>query len=1118
MTFNLWRSVLRRFILRSFVVYSVSLCSFLAWADESFRVAKLMESPSLNPDGSQLVFAWGGDVWRVNSGGGIAQKLTSELSNETQPKFSPDGKQIAFVSDRNGPSQIYVMSAEGGVPSQKSFHSEDYQLADWFPDGKSVLAIAARDHFWRNAERMIQVNVEQRDVEKVLVDAHVTGAAVSPNGKMLLLTREGERWWRKGYRGERASQIWSYDLERKVFTELLHEGFECRSPVWGRNNRSFYFTKGSDDGFALWQYRFPKSAEQSPKSKELIGFDEDSIVQPTVSRDGKVLVFRHLFDLYVYRFGIDERPSRIDIRLQENALRDDHLRQVFNKANEVAFSADGLDMAFKAGGDVWIMDTELKEPVQATRTSGEERDLVFSPDGKSLLFVRTTDGQSDVWKMEPKDRKSPWWQQTEFVETRISESMETERSLRFTHDGKKLVYEESDGDLLVRDLATGETAVLHDGFSAYTFSISPDNKWVAYATADEYFNRDVWLVPIDRSQAPINVSRHPDNDGEPVFSPDGKILAFTGTREDDEVDIYYVYLEEKLSDESSRDRRLAKAFETVKKKRFSAPDSKSKESESKGASQLLQKAKAVAETWLKPIVIDLDGIHLRVRKIATSNTSDRGLIFSPDSKKLAFEAKVDGKEGTYYVEFPDRLQPKLLSATTLTHAQWPKAADAILGLNKGVPARLEATDKLTTFGFVAKHEASKSGRFREGFSAAWQVMRDVWYDAKLGQRNWDEIRRKYVEVASLAPDAKSFTTVVEMMLGELNGSHLGFTSQAESSPTSDAKPTWRTEVAHLGVRFVDSYNGPGLLVRDVLPNGPADKQKSRLVAGDIILSIDGTTVDPRSDLTGLLTGTLDRDIRLQVRRSKETLEGTKKVAQSNEFSATIRPITYTQARELLYEHWLNHNRGLVEKGSNGKLGYLHIKLMDTSSFHEFETQLYRVGYGREGLVIDVRDNRGGSTTDYLLTALTQPQHAFTIPRNGVPGYPQDRLVFATWSKPIVVLCNQNSFSNAEIFSHAIKTLGRGKLIGVQTAGGVVSTGSTTITDLGTLRVPFRGWFSIESGEDMELNGAKPDFILWPQPNEIPTGIDKQLELAIEVLRDEVSKVKPAVEARYTTQR
>src|SRR5438067_5751589 len=160
---------------------------------------------------------------------------------------------------------------------------------------------------------------------------------------------------------------------------------------------------------------------------------------------------------------------------------------------------------------------------------------------------------------------------------------------------------------------------------------------------------------------------------------------------------------------------------------------------------------------------------------------------------------------------------------------------------------------------------------------------------------------------------------------------------------------------------------------------------------------------------------------------------------------------------------------MVDRLSKGTLGYLHIAAMDMTSFYKFEEQLYAAGAGKDGLVIDVRENGGGSTTDHLLTALTQPVHAITVPRGGGQGYPQDRTVYATWNKPIVVLCNQNSFSNAEIFSHAIKTLKRGRLVGVPTAGGVVSTGGTAIMDIGYLRMPFRGWYVLGSGEDMELN-------------------------------------------------
>jgi tricorn protease len=222
----------------------------------------------------------------------------------------------------------------------------------------------------------------------------------------------------------------------------------------------------------------------------------------------------------------------------------------------------------------------------------------------------------------------------------------------------------------------------------------------------------------------------------------------------------------------------------------------------------------------------------------------------------------------------------------------------------------------------------------------------------------------------------------------------------------------------------------------------------------------------------------------------------------------------------LYKGWINDNRAMVEKLSKGTLGYLHISAMDQTSFKKFEEDLYEAGAGKEGLVIDVRENGGGSTADLLLTALTQPRHAFTVPRDGGQGYPQDRTVFATWHKPIIVLCNQNSFSNAEIFSHAIKNLGRGKLVGVPTAGGVISTGATTVMDVGLLRLPFRGWYDIKSGQDMELNGATPDVIIWNEPGDLAKGKDRQLEKAVGLLLTDVEneKAKPKLTPKYATER
>jgi tricorn protease len=233
---------------------------------------------------------------------------------------------------------------------------------------------------------------------------------------------------------------------------------------------------------------------------------------------------------------------------------------------------------------------------------------------------------------------------------------------------------------------------------------------------------------------------------------------------------------------------------------------------------------------------------------------------------------------------------------------------------------------------------------------------------------------------------------------------------------------------------------------------------------------------------------------------------------------TFPPISYLQARQSLYGMWMDDNRSAVEKQSQGTLGYLHIQAMDMPSFHKFEEMLHFAGAGKKGLVIDVRENGGGSTADLLLTALTQPVHAYTVPRGGsVPGYPQDRKIFASWTKPVVVLCNQNSFSNAEIFSHAIKTLKRGRLVGVPTAGGVISTGGTSIMDVGFLRLPFRGWYLAGNGEDLELNGAIPDVVIWPKPGDTA---DRQLEKAVQMLSEDVKifEARPLPAPRKASQR
>ncbi len=1095
---------------------------------------RLAQQPSLSPDGETLLFVRGGDIWRVPTRGGQASRLTSDASKESQPIFSPNGDRIAFVSNRTGSDQVYVMPATGGKPKQLTFHSEGYSLQDWYPDGKNLLVLAARDHHWKASSRFFRISSRKRSAEELLFNGYGAEGKISPDGKTLLFVREGERWWRKGYLGSRSAQIWTFGLETGKFSQVVDTAAGDRSPVWNSDSQSFFYcsSHGAKNGARnLWQCEL-----DTEKTSQLTDFDDDLVATPTISADGTAIVFSKLFDLYRWHPKEAGDAEKVSIKITATDEQANAYRRILTVATDAAFSDDGLEIAFISGGDLWVMETELKEPVRITSTAEFESDPIFAEDGNAIFFVGWNDGQPDIWKVERDDPSLYWWQSEEFKLTQMTDDEETESNLQLSPNQQDLLFVHGRGDLRVLHLDKGKAETLVDAFSTPAFDVSPDGKWIVYARTDDNFNSDIWIAPIDGKSEAINISRHPDDEYGPKWSPDGSKIAFYGRRSDDEIDIYYVYLTRKDNDVDSRDRRLKKTLESLRKSRSKStssakpaatakktsessaqdekPDSKeeakkdsktdekkkSKADEKKDSKTDGQKKTELAEDKkpdLPEVKIDFERIHRRLERLSNANSSERVLGWSPDGSKLIFTGRVKNDSGTWYVSFPDELTPKKITSSSGSIKGWLKSPDRMLWLVNGVPAAQPLSGSGKSYSFSAYQQLNRSERFRAGFDAAWRVMRDAWYDENYGNHDWDQIRKKYRDAAFRARDMSEFGRVVTLMLGELNGSHLGFYPSADLGARSKSSGQWNVSTAHLGVRFDEEHKGPGLKVKDVIAGGPAADSGSLLSVGEIVLAIDGMKVKGGMDLTRMLNGRSSRDIELTVKPTGK---------KDSVRSVLIRPTSYSRIRSLLYDKWQDDNREMVaQKDEN--IGYLHIEGMNWSSFLEFERELFDVGYGKDGLIIDVRDNGGGSTTDHLLTALTQPEHAITVPRGGGPGYPQSRRVYATWSKPIVVLCNQNSYSNAEIFSHAIKNLGRGRLVGVQTAGGVISTGSASVMDVGRIRVPFRGWYVKSTGEDMELNGAKPNFVVWPKPAEIPCGKDRQLMKAVSVLQEDIAAWK-----------
>ncbi len=1069
---------------------------------------RLGSDPALSPDGLTLAFAWRGDIWMVPSEGGVARQLTQHPSNDKQPSFSPNNSEIAFISDRDTGNQVYVVPIEGGTPEQLTFHTSGYSLEEWHPSGDALLVSANRDHFWQGPQRFFKISRHERKAADLLFDAYGQNGVISPDGRHLLFTREGMSWWRKGYYGSRASQIWRYDFETGKYTKLLNRETDSCWPLWKADGSGFYYVSSQSGAFNLWEHNF-----ETDEERQLTEFEDDSIVFPCISHDGSTIVFRHLFDFYRFRPSKDTAPMRIDIENTGDSITPPLERRVVDRATDVTFSQDGLEVAFVAEGDLWVMDTELREPRKVTDTPEQERIPVFSPDGEYIFFARDKDGQGDIWRAERNDGELYWWQNEIFELKRLTQDAEVESDIQFNPSGSLISFVKGLGDLWTMTPQGKDAIRLLRSWNPPQYDWSPDSKWIVYAIDDNDFNRDIWIMPVDGSSAPVNISRHPYDEYNPVWRPDGKMIVFTGQRLDREMDIFYVWLDKQEYEKSKRDRTIEKALKKMDEARKKKDEKKGEKKESKDEesepvkdpnvtdveqseekkdTEKEQKAKDKNE--VPEVVIDFERIHERVRRIGIAGSTERGLFWSHDSKKLAFSAKIDGKGGTYTIEIPDELKPKLLIDKTGRRPRWLKEGNQIVWLSTGKPASVSSAGKETVYSVRAKHEVEREEHFRAAFDLAWQLMRDRYYDDKLGNRNWDAIRRKYVEIAAKAVDMESFSIVVSLMLGELNGSHLGF--YARGRTPEPAQPAWNITTAHLGVLFESNYKGPGLKVKDVLPNSPADLEKSRINPGEIIRSVNGINVDPAMDLTEVLNGPLDRDIRLSVQN-----------AEDDRREVILRPISYGATRNLLYEKWIRDNRSKVRDASNGMLGYVHIRGMNWPSFQKLERELYAEGAGKDGLIIDVRNNGGGFTTDHLLTMLCQPVHAITVPRGGGQGYPEDRRVYATWNKPIIVLCNQNSFSNAEIFSHAIKKLKRGKLVGVPTAGGVISTGGTQVMDVGYLRLPFRGWYLLPTGEDMELNGAVPDYIVWNKPGEMPSGKDVQLDKAVQVLMEDVKAWK-----------
>lgn len=1056
----------------------------------------LGSNPSVNGDGSKFVFEWNDHLWLADTKGGYARRLGSTTSADSWPVMTPDGLKIAFASDRDGGMKIFEFDIASDAVRQITFHSEPSVPRSWCPDGKRLLCHVYRDQSGpKTCERIALISTVSREAEEILFDVQASDPAMSPDGTMVLFTRRGDELYRKrrNSTGPAAGQIWMWRTETRTFEPVVVKKADCRNPVWRPDGKGFYYLDATGGPRNVW-YRDLETGE----SRQLTFFKEDHVFQPTLSADGKTMIFRQAFDFW--RFdptigGEISSPVRIVLKPETGYVeRGEAKRRRYSTCwnndvdGDVTFCDNGTQVAFTTGGDLYVMDTVIREPTLVHGdTLTHERECVFSPDGRSLYYTSDRGDSVSIIRAEPEDPSKPWWENSSFRKTTVIDSVSQRLRFSISPDGSRLAWQDPCGIFTFADTNGNVISKGPPATEGGSYAWSPDGRWIAAQLADEFANHDVWILSTDGSSQPYNLSRNFKHDGEPAWSPDGQIIAFVSELPELGAGKYlrYVYLDRAREEEENYTYELEKAREVI---RENAVDSR------------YEALANVQDERTKDFssAIDFSDLVERVRTVKVSGALP---FFGWDSRTLAYASS---DKSTDMVKIPNELGGKRLFNCAGYPRDWVKKDDKVLWVVDMLPA---VGEKKLTFNV---YQNTNYRDYQElGFRTAWARIRDLYYDPQTHGADWTKIGEKFLEPARNASSYSVLIRVMNMVLGELDSSHLGFYKNENSNKEWGTKThvgAWDTQTAHLGLRF-EPVNAPdGWIVRDVIPRGPADMRGFDIRPGDVVIAVDGQSVGGGIDPTLVLNGPAGRKVRVTFRRTGGGAD-----------TVVIPSCSYSDARRLVAAEELETKRRYVHDRSEGRFGYLNIDAMDYQSLWRFQHEVFSEGYGRDGLVIDVRNNYGGFTADQMLQILLGADHSRAVTRTCGPGYLFGYWGRPVWSKPIVVLCNENTGSNGEIFSHAIKTLKRGKLVGRETGGGVIATYDSNLLDLGAFRDARYGWFVLD-GTDMEHHGAKPDYEVDDIPGETVLGIDAQLDKAIEVLAGEVKEwesANPPIEFKFS---
>ncbi|MCX6368122.1 MAG: S41 family peptidase [Armatimonadetes bacterium] len=1018
--------------------------------------------PALSPDGSKLAFVWRGDIWVASSSGGRAYAVTTHAEYDAYPVFSPDGKWIAFQSNRTGSSDIWVVPTEGGTPKQLTIAGGRESLSDWSPDGKSLLFVSQRD---TPHDSIFSLDLATLRFTKLTEDfKSINRPTYSSDGSRLAYERNGFPWTRPRYSGSGAAQLWTLDTKTGKNTPLADDGRQHLYPRFLPDGKSLVcVTYGNESPSVTLLGKVPTKLDDNPKRtpnlwvfpaegggkpKQLTQFVGSAVRFPTVARKSGDIAFEHGTDLYLLKAGAKE-PQKISLLCGGDDKSNSEQRSVINsnEVTEAEISPDGKTFAFVLKEELWTIPVEkakgrnADEATRLTTYPGTDHDINWSKDGKTLFFVSDRNGNERVFAMEVASKAiKPIW-------TGKSDA----KSPTISPDGKLLGFwvagkEEEGAGFYTSptDLSSPPKRVLAiAGDSQNMFSWSPDMRWLAFTRRGrESGGTNLYIAKADGTN-PINVTRLNAFHSEPTWSADGRYLYFSSNR-DGGGGLWALPLTREEARTAELELKYIKPGEPVQ------------------------------------VTIDFEDIHYRLRKLSGQNPDDDlqavdsdGALYFLSGGNL-FSASYDGKD-TRQLTFTGGLGNLRLSAAGDT-AYFSRGGQ-LFTLKPRVPGA-----QPSLVGFGASYIQNLRALRQAAFNQLWRSYNTRFYDPNFHGRDFAALKALYEPMLESVGTREEMANLGNLLLGELEASH----SEVSPAPGSIIG----SSSAQLGVYFDYSYIGPGIRIKDIPKRAPGSYEKTRLKPGEYILAVDNVDVTLSEDLYKVLNDKGERDFTLLV-NDKPSREGARTV--------TYKAVSGGEWSDLHYRNRIESRSKLVEQQSEGKVGYVHISGMGGSNQQQFVREFYEWAEGKDAMIIDVRENGGGNIGDTLISWLGFKPYATNSPRGGyvVPAPILEGR--QPWNKPIVVLMGDSSFSNAEMFPYGMRATGLAKLVGEPTPGYVIWTFGLGLVDGTGARMPFQGVWRT-NGTSLENTGEKPDYLVpWSTP-EYFAGKDPQLEKAISLLK------------------